>query len=48
MRKTIAVVLFVFTLNSYSQTYIKFNGVTALVGVPNIGIETSIGKKINF
>ena len=45
--------LFVFTflfisIFSQSQTYIKGNAVTALALVPNIGIETSIGKKSTF
>lgn len=45
--------LFVFTflfisIFSQSQTYIKGNAVTALVLVPNFGVETSIGKKFTF
>ena len=31
-----------------AQTYAKINGVTALVLIPNIGIETSISKRITF
>ncbi|WP_281337417.1 DUF3575 domain-containing protein [Flavobacterium eburneipallidum] len=45
------VVLFSFLLLSFysqSQTYVKGNAVTALALVPNIGIETSIGKKSTF
>lgn len=30
------------------QTYIKINGLSALVGVPQVGIETSIGEKTTF
>lgn len=33
------------TLQSQSQTYIKGNLVSALVLVPNVGVETSIGEK---
>jgi hypothetical protein len=45
--------LFIFTfllisICSQSQTYIKGNAVTALALLPNIGIETSIGKKSTF
>lgn len=32
----------------YSQTSLKFNTVTALVGVPNIGLETNLSKKFTF
>ncbi len=28
-----------------SQTFLKFNGATALLAIPNVGIETSIGAK---
>lgn len=43
------IVLFVLTLSSsYSQTYFKFNAPTTLVGVPQIGIETSLGKKWTY
>lgn len=45
--------LFIFTflfisIFSQSQTYIKGNAITALALIPNIGIETSIGKKSTF
>jgi hypothetical protein len=30
------------------QTYVKFNTITVLAGIPNIGIETPIGKKFTF
>ena len=43
------IVLFVLTFSSsYSQTYFKFNAPTTLVGVPQIGIETSLGKKWTY
>jgi hypothetical protein len=34
--------------NLQGQTYAKINGVTALVLIPNIGLETSISKKNTF
>lgn len=37
-----------FTTPFFGQTHVKFNGATALVGIPNIGVETSIGKKTTF
>lgn len=41
--------LFLFiTSFSQAQTYAKINAVTALVLIPNIGIETSVSKKITF
>ena len=33
---------------SYSQTYVKVNALTTLLSVPNVAIETSIGKKSTF
>lgn len=48
MKKNIAFILLLMVSTSFGQTYIKFNGVSALVGVPNVGIETSIGKKTTF
>jgi len=37
-----------FTSAFHGQTHLKFNAATALVGIPNIGVETSIGKKMTF
>lgn len=48
MKKTFIFTLLLFSSYSQSQTYIKANAVTALVLVPNIGIETSIGEKSTF
>lgn len=45
MKKILFYSFFLFSLYSNSQTYIKGNALTALVLVPNVGIETSIGKK---
>lgn len=44
MKKIVAFIFLLIFTTSFGQTYIKFNGATALVGVPNIGVETSIGK----
>jgi hypothetical protein len=33
---------------SYSQTYYKINGLTSVVGIPNVGFETSIGANSTF
>jgi hypothetical protein len=33
---------------TFSQTYAKINGVTALILVPNVGIETGLGKKLTY
>jgi hypothetical protein len=41
----------VFSLNhifSYSQTNLKANLATALIGIPNFGVETKIGNKLTF
>ncbi|MDD5149190.1 MAG: DUF3575 domain-containing protein [Flavobacterium sp.] len=48
MKKLLIITILLFSVFSQAQTYIKGNAVTALVLVPNIGIETSIGKKITF
>ncbi|MGL5111948.1 MAG: DUF3575 domain-containing protein [Flavobacterium sp.] len=48
MKHTLAILIFLVVTSSFGQTYLKLNGATALVGVPNIGIETSIGKKLTF
>ncbi|MFB9080902.1 DUF3575 domain-containing protein [Flavobacterium procerum] len=48
MKKIPALIALLFCLHAQSQTYVKFNGITALVAVPNIGIETSIGEKTTF
>lgn len=36
------------TFVTNAQTYIKINGLSALVAVPQVGIETSIGSKSTF
>lgn len=47
--KRISFFLFLFTsMLLQGQTYIKANGLTALVLVPNIGVETTISKHFTF
>ena len=48
MKKLLVLTFFLISICIQSQTYIKGNVVTALVLVPNVGIETSIGKKLTF
>lgn len=48
MKKIPALVILLFCIQLQSQTFIKFNGATALLAVPNVGIETSIGEKMTF
>ncbi|RTY66718.1 DUF3575 domain-containing protein [Flavobacterium sp. LB2P53] len=48
MKKLFIVSFFLFSIVSQSQTYIKANAMTTLLTIPNVGIETSIGKKSTF
>jgi hypothetical protein len=48
MKTIIKPIFLLLSIYAQSQTYIKGNAVSALVLVPNIGIETSIGKKLTF
>ncbi|TDP03414.1 DUF3575 domain-containing protein [Flavobacterium sp. 245] len=48
MKKIFLLAIIFFSTQSQSQTFIKFNGATALVAIPNVGIETSIGEKTTF
>ncbi len=48
MKRLFIFAFFLFSLHSQCQTYIKGNAVTALALIPNVGIETSIGKKSTF
>jgi hypothetical protein len=48
MKKLFICILLLVSICSQSQTYIKGNAVTALILVPNFGVETSIGKKLTF
>ncbi|TRX40122.1 DUF3575 domain-containing protein [Flavobacterium restrictum] len=48
MKKLVLVVVFFSSIASFGQTYIKGNALTALILMPNFGVETSIGKKTTF
>jgi len=48
MKKLFALIVLLFCVQMQSQTFVKFNGATALLAIPNIGIETSIGEKTTF
>jgi hypothetical protein len=48
MKKTFLLILFLFSILTHAQTYIKVNAVSALALIPNIGVETSIGQKATF
>lgn len=48
MKKLLIFTFLLISFCSQSQTYIKGNALTALAIVPNVGIETSIGKKMTF
>lgn len=48
MKKIFLIIIFIFSINVQSQTYIKFNAFSALVLVPNVGVETNIGEKTTF
>lgn len=45
MKNIFITILFLLTVQIQSQTYIKANAFTTLLTIPNVGIETSIGKK---
>jgi len=50
MKKSSSCIVFLLFLQQalFSQTYGKVNALSTLLTVPNIGIETSIGKKATF
>lgn len=48
MKKLLVIAILLFSIHSQSQTYVKVNAATALLAVPNIALETSIGKKTTF
>jgi hypothetical protein len=48
MKKILLFTLFIYSIHSQSQTYVKVNAITTVFTIPNIGIETSIGKKSTF
>ncbi|WP_395049319.1 DUF3575 domain-containing protein [Flavobacterium sp.] len=48
MKKLIIFAFLLISTYSQSQTYVKVNAFTTLLTIPNVGIETSIGKKSTF
>ena len=48
MGKLSIVLFFLICEISLAQTYLKINGITALVLVPNMGFETKIAEKLTF
>jgi len=48
MKKLLLFTVLLFSICSQSQTYVKVNALTTLLTIPNVGIETSIGKKSTF
>lgn len=48
MKKLLIIILVLFSIQTQSQTYIKVNALTTILTIPNIGIETSLGKKTTF
>lgn len=48
MKKLIYCTLLLISTFAQAQTYLKANAITTLLTVPNVGIETSIGKKSTF
>ena len=48
MKKLFLLLVLLLSIQSQSQTYVKVNALTTLLTIPNVGIETSIGKKSTF
>ena len=48
MKKILLLSILFFSCQTQAQTYVKVNALTTLFTIPNIGIETSIGKKSTF
>lgn len=48
MKKLLALIFLSVSPIALSQTYIKLNAPTTLVGIPQVGVETSIGKNFTF
>ncbi|MFV5693584.1 DUF3575 domain-containing protein [Flavobacterium sp. LT1R49] len=48
MKKLLVIAILIFSIHSQSQTYVKVNALTTMLAIPNVGIETSIGKKSTF
>lgn len=48
MKKILLFTFLLLSIYCHGQTYVKVNALTTLFTIPNIGIETSIGKKSTF
>ena len=48
MKKIFALTVLLLSIQSYSQTYIKANALSALVAIPDVAVETSIGEKLTL
>lgn len=48
MKKFFLFALIAISAQGFSQTYFKFNAPSTLLGIPQIGVETSLGKKTTF
>jgi hypothetical protein len=48
MKKTFLLVVLLAVTASFSQTYLKFNAPLTLLSAPQVGVETSLGKKFTF
>ena len=48
MKKLLILTIILFSIHLQSQTYVKVNAFSTLLTIPNVGIETSIGKKSTF
>ncbi len=48
MKKLLLIPMLLIVFYSDAQTYLKGNVFTTLLTIPNVGIETSIGKKTTF
>ncbi len=48
MKKILIVLIFIFFTHLQAQTFVKGNVLTTLLTIPNVGLETSIGKKSTF
>ena len=46
--KLFSILLMLYSIHLQSQTYVKVNALTTLLTIPNVGLETSIGKKSTF
>jgi hypothetical protein len=48
MKKLLVFTFLLISIYSQSQTYVKVNALSTAITIPDVGIETSIGKKSTF